>query len=106
MFNTTKLVLATAMVIGGTMAASAATKNRVADDQVANYSVIPGYDSQGQTVGIPTRTGAVNRTQAARVAGPPCQITAIPSARCATCSLVRRDLLRSSDPGRALTRHE
>ncbi|MGC1779607.1 MAG: hypothetical protein WBB34_16850 [Xanthobacteraceae bacterium] len=53
MFNTTKLVMVAAMVIGSTLAATAATKNRAANALAANYNVIPSYDSQGRTVGIP-----------------------------------------------------
>jgi hypothetical protein len=53
MFNPTRLILVTAMIIGSPLAAAAATKDHAANDQVANYNVIPGYDSQGRTVAIP-----------------------------------------------------
>jgi hypothetical protein len=52
MSNVTRLVLAAALVGSNALTATAATSPRAADNQVANYNVIPGYDSQGQTVAI------------------------------------------------------
>jgi hypothetical protein len=53
MFNTTKLVLATATIVCSVLTAAAATRSHGANAQAANYNVIPGYDSQGQTVAVP-----------------------------------------------------
>jgi hypothetical protein len=54
MFTKSKLALAAAIVLGATLSASAATKPRVSHtDQAAAYNVIPGYDKDGNTVGIP-----------------------------------------------------
>jgi hypothetical protein len=53
MLTKTKFVLAAAIVLSAPLAASATTNARVTDDQVAAYNTIPGYDSNGQTVGIP-----------------------------------------------------
>jgi hypothetical protein len=50
----TKLAFAAALVLSATLSASAATKPRVAyADQAATYDAIPGYDKDGNTVGIP-----------------------------------------------------
>jgi hypothetical protein len=54
MLTKTKLALAAALVLSATLSASAATKPRVAHgDQAATYDAIPGYDKDGNTVGIP-----------------------------------------------------
>ena len=54
MFATTKIALSAAILINTALAASAATKHRATDDnQSAAHNVIPGYDKNGQTVGVP-----------------------------------------------------
>ena len=54
MFTQTKIALAVALVLGTAFAASAATKNPVANNaQVAAYDAIPGYGGDGATVAIP-----------------------------------------------------
>ena len=54
MLTKTKLALAAAVVLSATLSASAATKPRVSHaDQAAAYDAIPGYDKDGNTVGIP-----------------------------------------------------
>jgi uncharacterized protein involved in copper resistance len=55
MLTKTKLALAAALVLSATLSASAATKPRVVAhaDQAATYDAIPGYDKDGNTVGIP-----------------------------------------------------
>jgi hypothetical protein len=55
MLTKTKLALAAALVLSATLSASAATKPRVVAhaDQTATYDAIPGYDKDGNTVGIP-----------------------------------------------------
>jgi hypothetical protein len=54
MFAKTKLVLAAALVLGMTLAASAATKPRaVHGDQSAASGMIPGYGKDGSLVGVP-----------------------------------------------------
>ena len=54
MLTRTNVALAAVIVIGTAVSASAATKpqsTRV--DQLASSDVIPGYDQNGSTVGIP-----------------------------------------------------
>ncbi len=54
MLTKTKLAFAAALVLSATLSASAATKPRVAQaDQTATYDAIPGYNKDGNTVGIP-----------------------------------------------------
>jgi len=49
-----KIALSVAIVVSSVIAASAATKHRATrDNQSAAYNVIPGYDKNGQTVGLP-----------------------------------------------------
>jgi hypothetical protein len=54
MFSTTKIALSVAIVLSTGFAASAATDHRVAHDNgSAASNMIPGYDKDGRTVGIP-----------------------------------------------------
>ncbi len=54
MFAKTKIALATAIVLGTAVAASAATKPQVAPGTAAAvYTKIPGYNSAGAVVAIP-----------------------------------------------------
>lgn len=54
MFTKTKIVLSAAVVLGMAFSASAATKPRVTDvSGAAAFTVIPGYDKDGRTVGVP-----------------------------------------------------
>jgi hypothetical protein len=49
-----KIALSVAIVVSSAIAASAATKHRTThDNQSAVHNVIPGYDKNGQTVGLP-----------------------------------------------------
>ena len=54
MLTKTKVALAAVIVLGTAVSASAATKPQVTRaDQSASGDVIPGYDRDGRTVGIP-----------------------------------------------------
>jgi hypothetical protein len=54
MFAATKIALAVTILVNGTLAASAATKHRAThDNHSAAHNVIPGYDKNGETVGVP-----------------------------------------------------
>ena len=54
MLTKTKVALAAVIVLGTAGSASAATKPQVTRaDQSASSNVIPGYDQNGGTVGIP-----------------------------------------------------
>jgi hypothetical protein len=54
MFSKTKIALSAAIVLSTAFAASAATNPRVHNDNGAAASnMIPGYDKDGHTVGIP-----------------------------------------------------
>jgi hypothetical protein len=54
MFSKTKIALSVAIVLGTAIAASAATEHQAAHDNgSATYNMIPGYDKDGRTVGIP-----------------------------------------------------
>jgi hypothetical protein len=54
MFTKTKIALSAAIVLGAAFSASAATKPAVTQvSQAAAYDMIPGYDRDGHTVGIP-----------------------------------------------------
>jgi hypothetical protein len=53
MFTKTKMALAAAIVLSTAFSASAATNARVTQSNETAYNVIPGYDSQGNTVAIP-----------------------------------------------------
>ena len=54
MLTRTKAALAAAIVIGTAVSAFAATKPQATRaDQSASSDVIPGYDQNGSTVGIP-----------------------------------------------------
>ena len=64
MFTKTKIALAAAIVLSTAFSASAATKPRVSHvDRSAIYNVIPGYDKDGGTVGIPDPDQFANRPQ-------------------------------------------
>jgi hypothetical protein len=53
-FPKTKIALSALIVLGTALTASAATNLRVRQDHgAAVTSVIPGYDKDGRTVGIP-----------------------------------------------------
>jgi len=54
MSTAAKIALSVAIVVSSVIAASAATRHRATrDNQSAAYNVIPGYDKNGQTVGVP-----------------------------------------------------
>jgi hypothetical protein len=54
MFAVTKIALAVIILVNTALAASAASKHRAThDNQSAAHNVIPGYDKDGQTVGVP-----------------------------------------------------
>jgi hypothetical protein len=54
MFGKTKIALSVAIVLSSAIAASAATEHRAAHDNgSAASNMIPGYDQDGHTVGIP-----------------------------------------------------
>jgi len=54
MFSKTKIALSAAIVLSSAFTASAATKPRVTqDNRPAVYDMIPGYDKDGRTIGIP-----------------------------------------------------
>jgi hypothetical protein len=54
MLTRTKVALAAMIIIGTAVSASAATKSQATrDDQSSSSNVIPGYDQNGSTVGIP-----------------------------------------------------
>lgn len=64
MFTKTKMALAAAIVLGTAFSASAATDARgTQSNQAAAYNVIPGYDSQGNTVAIPDPDQSGARSQ-------------------------------------------
>ena len=49
-----KIALSVAIVVSSVIAAFAATKHRAThDNQLVAHNVIPGYDKNGQTVGVP-----------------------------------------------------
>ena len=54
MFVATKIALSAAILVNTALAASAVTKHRAThDNQFVAHNVIPGYDKNGQTVGLP-----------------------------------------------------
>ena len=54
MFVATKIALSAAILVNTALAAWAATKHRAThDNQLVAHNVIPGYDKNGQTVGVP-----------------------------------------------------
>jgi hypothetical protein len=54
MFTASKLALIAAIILGTTLAASAATKARVAHgSQAVSSDVIPGYGKDGDRVAVP-----------------------------------------------------
>jgi len=54
MFAATKIALSAAILVNTALAASAATRHRAThDNRSAIHNVIPGYDKNGQTVGVP-----------------------------------------------------